>query len=200
MLRTLPLGRAHIDSVVAIHMDAFPGFFLTTLGPRFLRIFYEAFLEEPSAVALVAEDGPAVFGAIVGTTNPRAFFRRLLIRKWWAFAAESLGYVVKHPGVCLRLVRAFNYRGMPGISIESGYALLSSIAVAKAAQGQGVGRVLVDAWFKRVQAAGALGAYLTTDANNNQIVNGFYQATGWRLTEVIITPEGRRMNMYSIRF
>jgi len=38
------LSSSHINSVVEIHLKAFPHFFLSFLGPRFLREFYGSFL------------------------------------------------------------------------------------------------------------------------------------------------------------
>ncbi len=64
------------------------------------------------------------------------------------------------------------------------------------AQGRGVGAALVRAWVAEVRARGATGCYLTTDACNNDAVNGFYQSLGWKLETVYSTPEGRRMNRY----
>ncbi len=35
-----------IDRLVAIHQAAFPNFFLTQLGDRFLRVYYSAFYKQ----------------------------------------------------------------------------------------------------------------------------------------------------------
>jgi len=34
----------HIDDIVKVHINAFPDFFLTFLGPKFLREFYKSFI------------------------------------------------------------------------------------------------------------------------------------------------------------
>ena len=50
-----PMQAADVDQVVAVHMEAFPGFFLTCLGPAFLREFYAAVAGDPSGLAYVHE-------------------------------------------------------------------------------------------------------------------------------------------------
>ncbi len=66
-----------IDDVVAAHASAFPGFFLTLLGPRFLAAFYQAFLGDKDALLLVAEgSGRRVTGFLAGVLAPEKYFAR----------------------------------------------------------------------------------------------------------------------------
>jgi ribosomal protein S18 acetylase RimI-like enzyme len=195
----LPLARRHITEAVRLHMRAFPGFFLTFMGSRFLAEFYRAFLSEPTAVAVIAEnDAGCVCGAAVGALNPAGFFKRLLLRRWWAFCLTGMTAVVRQPAIVPRLFRAVRYRGEspPG----EPRALLSSIAVAPEAQGKGVGRLLVERWVAEARARGARGCFLTTDADNNEAVNAFYRKLGWTVESTHTTPEGRRMNRYVLDF
>ncbi|MEI6197671.1 MAG: hypothetical protein WCS42_25435, partial [Verrucomicrobiota bacterium] len=103
-----------VDSVVELHLRAFPDFFLSFLGPRFLREFYFAFLTDPVGMAFVAcgRDGQ-VLGAVVGPLNPRGFFGRLLRRRWWAFCVASMSALLRRPSCLPRLLRAVFYRGEP---------------------------------------------------------------------------------------
>ena len=43
-----------LDQVVATHLASFPGFFLSALGPRFLREFYAALIRHPQGHLYVA--------------------------------------------------------------------------------------------------------------------------------------------------
>lgn len=45
---------SYLGSVVAIHKEAFEGFFLTRMGPRFLRAYYQAVLDFEASISLVA--------------------------------------------------------------------------------------------------------------------------------------------------
>jgi GNAT superfamily N-acetyltransferase len=193
------LQRCHIEQVVDIHLRAFPNFFLSFLGPRFLWEFYGSFLVDPLGMGFVAcSPSGEVVGAVVGPLNPQGYFKRLLRRRWWAFCLASIGAVVRRPLCLIRLVRAVFYRGeAPSGPVR---ALLSSIAVLPSTQGQGVGKALVHRWVEEVRRRGATGCYLTTDAEGNDDVNTFYQRISWQLESAYCTPEGRRMNRYVFDF
>ncbi len=194
-MHVVPLQPAQLDQVLTVHLQSFPGFFLSFLGPRFLREFYRSFLDDPAGMAFVAVDEQGrVQGVVAGPQSPDGYFRRLLKRRWWAFCLASTGAVLRRPTIVPRLFRAVFYRG----EAPSGppRALLSSIAVAPSAQGQGVGRLLVNAWVAEARRRGCTGCFLTTDRDGNDAVNTFYQRLGWRLADSYATPQGRQMNRY----
>jgi colanic acid biosynthesis glycosyl transferase WcaI len=187
----------HIDQIVRVHMSAFPNFFLTFLGPRFLKEFYASFVHDPAGIGFVVQDVKTthVCGVIVGPLNPAGYFKRLLKRRWWAFCFASLTAVLKKPSAVKRLYRAVFYRGAtPGQ--YRGLALLSSIAVSPDVQSTGLGRVLVNAFNKEVKHRGGKGVFLTTDAENNDKIKRFYASLGFTLESSFKTPEGRKMNRY----
>lgn len=193
------LSSSHINSVVHIHLKAFPDFFLSFLGPRFLGEFYGSFLVDAQGVGYVAlSSSGKVVGAIVGPIDPGGYFKRLLKRRWWKFCVASIAAVVQRPSCMSRLFRAFFYRGDAVEGLQR--ALLSSIAVDPNVQGAGIGKKLVECWIKEVSRRGATGCYLTTDADGNDKVNAFYQGLNWRIDGVYLTPEGRRMNRYVYDF
>ena len=194
-----PLSSSHIDIVVEIHLRAFPNFFLSFLGPRFLREFYASFLLDPQGMGYTASasDGQ-IIGVIVGPVDPRGYFKRLLKRRWWAFCLASISAVVRRPSCVLRLFRAVFYRG----ESPSGptRALLSSVAVDQNTQRAGIGKKLVGYWVEEARRRGASGCYLTTDADGNNKVNAFYQSLNWRIENTYTTSEGRRMYYYVYDF
>lgn len=55
-INIVPIKAAHIQQVVQVHMQGFPEFFLTFLGPKFLREFYNSFSYDPTGIGFVAED------------------------------------------------------------------------------------------------------------------------------------------------
>jgi GNAT superfamily N-acetyltransferase len=177
-------------------MRAFPEFFLSLLGPRFLEEFYRAVISDPNGIALVAvaEDTRGVLGLVVGVLEPSRFYRTLALRRGWAFGLAALPALCRRPSILGRLARGLVYRG--DAPRGSSRALLSSIAVDPQAQGLGIGGGLLRRWADEARGRGAAGGYLTTDADDNAIVNGFYAGAGWRVDETIVTPEGRRLNRY----
>lgn len=193
------LSSFHIESVVDIHLSAFPKFFLSFLGPRFLREFYKSFLLDSNGIGYIATapDGQ-IIGVVVGPVDPRGYFKRLLKRRWWAFCMASIVAVLKKPSCIPRLFRAVFYRG----ESPSGptRALLSSVAVDPNMQRGGIGKELVKHWMIEARRRGALGCYLTTDADDNDKVNAFYKSLNWRIENTYTTPQGRRMNRYVYDF
>jgi len=47
-----------------------------------------------------------------------------------------------------------------------------------------------------VRRRGGSGCFLTTDAENNEKVNSFYQKLSWKIESTYKTSEGRVMNRY----
>ena len=195
-----PLENKHLDKVVEVHMKAFPEFFLTFLGPRFLREFYKSFIYDNTGIGFVAKDSStgSILGAVVGPLVPGGYFKRLLKKRWYAFCLASASAILKRPTVIKRLFRALFYRGEAPSGPQR--ALLSSIAVSPDVQGQGVGQALVKKWVEEVQRRGGTGCFLTTDARNNDRINVFYQKLGWKIESSYTTPEGRIMNRYVLDF
>lgn len=194
-----PLSALHINSVVQIHICAFPNFFLSFLGPRFLREFYCSFLVDSQGVGFVAlSSAGQILGVIVGPVDPDGYFKRLLKRRWWKFCIASIAAVVQRPSCMPRLFQAVFYRGESPTGVQR--ALLSSIAVDPNVQSVGVGKKLVDHWLEEVRRRGATGCYLTTDAKGNEKVNQFYRSLHWRIDSDYVTPEGRRMHRYVYDF
>jgi ribosomal protein S18 acetylase RimI-like enzyme len=190
------LTRADVRQLARVHQEAFPRFFLSNLGQPFLMQFYRGFLADESAVTVVARgaDG-TVLGAAVGTTEPAVFFRRMMKSRWLGFVPASAFAVLRNPKAAPRLLRVARYGGDVPATAKGG-ALLSSICVDPSLQAAGVGRLLLDAWTSEVASRGVQVAFLTTDADDNDLVNRFYQVRGWVLAERYTTREGRSMNRY----
>ncbi len=190
------MEKRHVVEAADVHMAAFPDFFLSFLGRGFLRELYRAFAADERSISLVGEnpqDGQ-VFGLVAGTLDPGAFFKALLMKRWWAFGISSLPALIRRPKAAGRVFRALAYRGdSPN---DKRRALLSSIAVSPGQQGTGLGSALLREWEKRVRGKGMQGCYLTTDAVGNDGVNRFYVGNGWKIESVSVSPEGRKMNRY----
>ncbi|MFI4912706.1 MAG: GNAT family N-acetyltransferase [Sedimentisphaeraceae bacterium JB056] len=198
-MKIIPLKEEYVEQMVDVHMQSFPEFFLTFLGPRFLKEFYSSFLHDRAGMAFVAVEDGNVLGGVVGPLNPDGYFKRLLMRRWYAFILASLSAVIKKPSVMPRLFRAVFYRGD---SPDNGQprSLLSSIAVSPDSQGKGVGAALVNAWLEEAEKRESKGCFLTTDKENNESTNRFYKKLGWKLETSFATPEGRKMNRYVYDF
>ncbi|MGB8983003.1 MAG: GNAT family N-acetyltransferase [Anaerolineales bacterium] len=183
-----------ISSVVEVHLASFQGFFLSSLGARFLNEFYRCVLLDETHIAFVCLNEDTISGFVVGTAQPAGFYRRTLKSNWSRFILASAPPVLKNPIMALRLLKRLIM--VKGTAFDHGQALLMSIAVDPDEQGKGIGNLLLAAFLRESKSRGLLSVLLTTDAVNNESVNGFYLHGGFRLSRVYITPEKRQMNEY----
>lgn len=195
--KIIPLERKYADGAVEMHLLAFSTFFLAQLGRRFLREYYVQAAGHELTVGYVAINGlDQVVGACFGVTDSPAFYKSILRRRWWAFGLKSIGPVLKSPKIILRVLRGLQHRGrVPPCDIKPMGALLST-AVNPNSQGVGVAIALMRSVCDEYVRRGIDAIYLTTDAENNDRVRGFYSAMGWECLGYFRTPEERRMCWY----
>lgn len=188
-------SESDLGGIVDAHVRAFPGFFLTQLGPRFLHLLYLGFIEDKSGIMLVARDGSDICGFVAGTTTPGKFFARLRAH-WISFLLAAGAAVVRAPfSVIRRLAGAALYRGEAPPSLDDA-ALLSSIGVPPEFAGQGLGTALLEAFCSAARSGGCRHVYLTTDRDENPSVNRFYESFGFSLECTFARPGNRWMNRY----
>lgn len=183
--------------MLRLHTGAFPDFFLTSLGSRFLRLLYIGFQNSNSGICVVAKNGDNVVGFAAGTTEPDSFFRELLRKKGVSFAWAAIPGLLHNPVLVVRkCFGALFYRGeKPKGMPQAG--LLSSLAVAPEIARKGIGRQLVNAFCDELRRRGVNAVYLATDASDNDPVNRFYQKCGFRLVDTFERPGKRRMNRWA---
>lgn len=194
-VETRGMTRADLERVVAIHLAAFPGFFLTFLGARFLRLFYEQVIALDE-IRLVAVAGGRCVAFAVGSAAPGAFFRTLLRRRALAFARCALPAVLRRPTAAVRIARALLKPKQARRA--AGTATLLSLSVDPPVQRAGIGRRLVHAFVDEARRRGATRVDLTTDRDDNEPTNGFYLSLGFTVARELVTPEGRILNEYEL--
>ncbi|OFW09480.1 MAG: hypothetical protein A3H96_03895 [Acidobacteria bacterium RIFCSPLOWO2_02_FULL_67_36] len=190
--------RGRLDDVVEVHAAAFPRFFMTQLGPRFLREYYRCVIQYPRGILLTEDSGQGCDGFVSGFLDPAAFYRDLRNRRV-RLALAALGGVIVRPSRLL-ILRA-NYGRVAGSAVQAGEprtAELSSIAVRPSVAGSGVGSRLVHRFIAAARAQGAERVVLTTDAADNAAVNHFYQRLGFTCVRTFEARPGRMLNEYAI--
>lgn len=170
---------------------------MTLLGRGFLRIYYETALEYPGTISLIARDAGKAVGFAVGYLGPQDFYALLRTRRWRLAMAAARGLLLA-PGLLPRVLgdmrsmnRLAHCTERPGRGAE-----LASIGVLPTDSGQGLGKALVTAFLERARANAAEYVYLTTDAVQNDKVNGFYCGLGFTRSKTFLAPGGRLMNEY----
>lgn len=190
-----PMRSDDVMRVVEIHLAAFPGFFLSFLGARFLRVFYSEAVALRE-ICLVATSGGAVVGFTMGSAHPGGFYGKLIKRRLFAFGLAALPAVLRRPSTALRVARALLKPKQAAKA--AGIATLLSIGVDPSTQGTGAGKALVLAFFDEARRRGAAVVDLTTDKVDNERTNAFYRNLGLSVAREIVTPEGRILNEYEI--
>lgn len=186
-----------IDDIVGIHTRSFSSFFLTILGKKFLRLLYSELLNENGNVFFVhISDKNKITGFVVGVTNQTGLYKRLAKKRWFAFAIASSYSAIQNPRIIPRLFRALTYS--KNVSKFACPTLLMSLAVSPDEKGKGIGRSLVKEFILEMSNLGISHVCLTTDRDNNQSANLFYQKLGFRIAREFLTPEGRWMNEFVI--
>ena len=187
---------ADVAALTALHMQAFPGFFITRLGPRFVAELYRGFIHHPDAICRVACQNAKVVGAVAGPLRPGEFFGELLRSRGFRFALAAVPGLLRDPwNVGRRLLVAPFYRG-DAPEQRARAALISTICVSPTVSGGGVARALLDAFCTTAASRGARFVYLTTDRDGNERVNVFYLRAGFALESEVQRPGGRVMNRY----
>lgn len=181
-----------VDSIVDIHLDAFNGFFLTSLGPAFLKFYYTCFVKSSETVTMVAEEEDMVYGFSASTKVCKGFNSRLIKNNLFAFGMLSLKMLFTSPKALIRLAKNLTKTG-EGVEDNEDYAELYSIGVSKSAQGKGVGKKLLAASEEILKKEGVRRVSLTTDFDHNEQAIGFYHSMGYETMYEFITYPNRKM-------
>jgi ribosomal protein S18 acetylase RimI-like enzyme len=190
MIIVRPMAQRDLPAVVAIHLAAFPNFFLSFLGPRFLRVFYGFIVSD--GIAIVALADGSLTGFVAGVSEPRFFYRRLMRRRFVTLLLAITPTVLRHPSTLARVTRRARQRTSTDNHVPEG-AELMSLAVDPKQEHRGVGRALVAAFAKSVAAAGEKRLWLTTDAADNDRVIHVYESQSFSRSREFVTAEGRAM-------
>lgn len=175
-----------LERVVQIHRQAFLNSRSTRLGKPYLRKMYRWFLEnQPGLFILVEQDGNVagfVCGAIGG--YGRKIFRYAL--------PEIIAGFLLQPALILKAgmftlwhsyLQAFNpfanLQPPPTAAPVKVKASLASIAVAREAQGRGIGRKLIQAFEQAAKERNANYTALSVAADN-MAARKLYESCGWR--------------------
>jgi glycosyltransferase involved in cell wall biosynthesis/ribosomal protein S18 acetylase RimI-like enzyme len=187
-----------LPGIVAAHRRAFAGFFLTRLGPEFLRIYYNLVLAYEAGIVLVSERRGEIDGFACGFLNPGGFYR-LMWKHRSAFVWPALCALVRQPSLSAKIVNGVKRVRTTASEAQARSCELSSIAVLPEASAQGLGRTLIRAFIAQSWSMNADSIYLTTDSENNGRANMLYREAGFQLAKCFLQTQGRWMNEYVIR-
>lgn len=192
----LPAAPADALALASLHAKAFPEFFITRLGPRFVVELYRGFIDRADAICLVAWENCTAVGVVAGPMRPEDFFGELLRSRGLRFALAAVPGLLRDPwNVGRRLLVAPFYRGEAPPCLDRA-ALVSTICVSPAARGSGIATALLEEFGATAAARGARHVYLTTDRDANERANSFYLRAGFVFDCEVRRRDRRVMNRY----
>ena len=183
-----------LDVVTDVHMTAFPGFFLTTLGAAFVRTMYKAFLLNPGGIFVVNEASDGVAGFAVGALKASNKDKQLAIRLLPQFIWAVIPAIILSPvRVLMRILAQFFAQGGDELNVPEGAAVLRSIGVRPEIKGRGVAGGLLNAFEQRATQMGATSVALTTDVLDNERAIKFYRKHGYEVLQKFTQGKQRPM-------
>lgn len=160
---------------VEVHNDAFKGFFLTSLGNKFLKTYYNAVLKSNLGVIIcIIDQENKVQGFAVGSIISKGFHKKLLLQNIISFGFSLFISLILKPGSIIRLFKNLSKQENT-VNDDGNYAELLSIAVPSIYKGKGYGKQLLNKFEEVIKERGAKRTTLTTDFYNNKDVLAFYK-------------------------
>ena len=186
-----------LNQIVDLHRQCFEVFFLSTLHNVFLMHFYMSFCEHEHSELIVAFENEAPVAFVACSWDTSGVYRYMLSNHFIPFVWYSLLSVLGRPSLIKKMFRAVD---MPKESIrDENYVKIFSLGVHPDYQHKGLGTMMLNELKHRTNFSNFQYITLETDAENNDSVNRFYVNNGMKLSSVIVTPEGRKMNKYHYR-
>jgi GNAT superfamily N-acetyltransferase len=192
MIRTLYSEDAL--KIAELHHIAFPNFFLTSLGKRFLTVFYKSILESEDGFGVGFFENKNLVGFAIGTTKPNGFYKRLAQKNFIPLTIAAIPSLLLNPKKGLQLIQSFRSQHQ---SIDETTGVLLSICTSPTIQNKGMGSQIISAFEELSKQKNLCFLALTTDYDNNETVNTFYQNKEYKLKEQFYTKNGRKMNFYT---
>lgn len=194
LLKVVPADRRHLSGIVQCHLAAFPGQFLTRLGPRFLEAYYRFYMDSPGGINLVAVVGdrvlgfvsggdPAVRGRFIRSRVPRFIGLLAWHGLWDPFVRRRLAVHLTNLVRTLAGRLPWSRQGSNGTAKgddASGVSVLLSIAVDPTATGRGIGRRLMEAFREESLRRGYREMTLSAHSDNDSAIR-LYRACGWEV-------------------
>ena len=181
-----------LSKVVMVHKDSFKGFFLTELGDRFLKVYYDCVRKDARGVLLGFYNEGQLFGFCAATTVSKGFNSHLVKKDLFRFSLIGLGLVITRIRALVRLLKNFS-KTDSSTQDDGEYAELLSIGVSDKKQRQGIGKKLLLQLEKELRLKGCSDLSLTTDFNNNEKTIQFYKGLGYEIYYDFIAYPNRKM-------
>ena len=184
-----------LNRVVEIHTAAFPGFFLTLLGPSFLRLMYLSFLQNHKGIFIVAGSNQVINGFAVGVMDSAGKDWKLALKWFPQFLLALINPIVRNPLRVLKRLFSQVFSKAEPYRAPKNSAILRSIAILPGSQGGGLSGVLIKNFEANAKKKNADYVALTTDATSNERAISFYKKHGYVIQQIFEQDSTRSMLM-----
>ena len=192
------MTKADLDDIVNLHQQAFQGFFIEQMGPSFIKAYYNILLAYEGSIAYVYVGKRGfIEGFVVGFIEPAAFYKKF-IRSGFQLVSPIFSGTIHNPKLLIKIFEnikrvASSGRQNSQFVLDKQTAELSSIAVVTSAKG--IGSLLIGAFSEDVWSRGLTNITLTTDYEDNELVNNFYIKHGFTKNGLEVR-KGRKLWRY----
>lgn len=212
MVSVRTLADGDLDAAVELHLEVLDMEFLSRFGPGFMRAYYHAWIDSSGSIGLAAIDDHGVLtGVLLGATDPANHVRIMVRRHGVALGTKLVAYALAHPPLAKDLIVTRGWRYTRGIArlvksrltkrstsgaVAAGPVVgeITHVLVRPSAQGQGVGRALVEESVRVARAAGVQELELVTPPD--MAAQHFYERLGWRASGAIQSRSGESFLRY----
>lgn len=188
-----------LQEIVKVHIEAFPNFFLTSLGDDLLFELYRSFLEVKNSGIYIAKIDNNIVGFIAFTERSTLIYYNILKRHFLSFFLKLFKRFLKNPISFFKLIYIFKkklFSKKEKDKKNSKKIRVESIAVKPNYSNRGVGKELIDFLKGNIDFKKFDFIELETDAKNNEKTNYFYQKNEFIKVEEITVDGNRVMNIY----
>lgn len=186
------IEKTGIEEVIEVHKSSFKGFFLTTLGDDFLRLYYDCIRRDENAILIGIYDKGKLCGFCAATFMLKGFNIQLIKNNILKFLMIGLQLLFSKPMSLIHIIKNFR-KNVSRFNDKSEYAELLSIGVSEDLQGRGIGKKLLLELEKVLSIHECSILSLTTDFYNNDGVIEFYKRLGYETYYDFIAYPERKM-------
>lgn len=185
------LKQEDLSDVVRIHIHAFEGFFLTTLGSSFLTTYYKSVLKTSDSILAGAYIDQKLVGFGVGASLANGYNKRLVRNNLFSFLWEGMKLFFYKPKAIVQIKNNFRKTGQQ--EDDGMYAELYSIAVEPDVSIRGIGSAIIHFFECEAKSKGVHRVSLTTDFYENEDVLAFYKKNGYEVYYEFMAYPNRKM-------
>lgn len=193
-----------LSIISKIHIDAFPDFFLSKLGFRFLKIYYNQYLIRNETLLVSIDDNDRPVGFIAGLNDSKGYYQSLK-KGWYKFIFSISMSMLNYRLIILCMQKVLSVLRFSAINKEvvvyEKFHELTAIGVQPSYQGLGIGRILLSEHVRKMSLASNVeGIFLVTDYSGNKKVHNFYESFGFVVSSTFKQGKDRIMSVYMLNF